>query len=252
MYEALPARFRGELSMATRDEEERKRLIDQSLRALATESDEYDEAEAREKKRIFAEMAKELDQPGIQDAIIRRYESMGKTLLADTLPSRVDPRIARSLRPMLGDVSDVRVHTGRVASEAARAMDARAFAVGDKDIFFDRAEFEPNSAEGAQLIAHEIAHTRDAATGFALSSRNGTSTSGREAFAHDVEHQFARERIDDEASEVAGGGDGGGSDSTPETQQPKVDKQMLAEKIVGLLSKQEGEYTDRHGHWSRP
>lgn len=241
--------------MATRDEEEKKRLVDETLRALATESDEYDEVEAREKQRLFAEMAKELDQPGIQDAIIRRYESMGKTLLADMLPSRVDPRIARALRPMLGDVSDVRVHTGRVASEAARAMDARAFAVGDKDIFFDRSEFEPHSAEGAQLIAHEIAHTRDAATGFALSSRNGTSTSGREAFAHEVEHQFARERIDNEESPVVGDEREPSPNplqSNGVPQQPDVDKRMLAEKIVALLSKQDGEFSDRHGHWSRP
>ena len=241
--------------MATWDEKDKKRLIDESLRALATESDEYDAAEAEEKKRLFAEMAKELDQPGIQDAIIRRYESMGKTLLADTLPSRVDPRIARALRPMLGDVSDVRIHTGRVASEAARAMDARAFAVGDQDIFFDRAEFEPHSDAGAQLIAHEIAHTRDAASGFALSSRNGTSTSGREAFAHEVEHRFAREVIDNAESEIVAGEmepspNPIGSDGMPK--QPEVDKRMLAEKIVALFTKQESEFGERHGHWSRP
>ena len=149
--------------MATRQDEDRK-LIDESLEALA-EKEAEGLREAEERKRLFEELAAKVEQPGLQDKILERYQHVGKTLLADALPSRVDPTIAQTLRPILGDVSDVRVHTGRLATEAAQAMQARAFAIGDQDIFVDRSLFDPGSSEGGQLLAHEIAHTRDAATG---------------------------------------------------------------------------------------
>jgi len=236
--------------MATRDED--KELLDAGL---ATLGDESQRKELEERKRIFAEMAKKIEQPGLQDGILERYESFGKALLADALPSRVDPSLARALRPILGaDVSDVRVHTGKVATEAARAMDARAFALGDKDIFVDQAEFNPSSTEGRALLAHEIAHTTDAATGFALSSRSGNSTSAREAFAHDVENKFAREDIekddDDAVRHEMEPTSNRGPDGMPK--EPKVDKVLLAQKIIEVLEKQEMGYGTRHGQWSRP
>ncbi len=234
--------------MATRQEEERK-LIEEGLEAL-TEGDADNAREAEERRRIFEELAARIEQPGLQDRILERYQSMGRTLLADTLPSRVDPKIARALRPILGDVSDVRVHTGKVASEAASAMQARAFAIGDKDIFIDRQEFDPQSTEGATLLAHEIAHTRDAATGFALSSQHGSSTSAREQFAHEVEHKFAREWVDNGDSAVAEEGDTGagvGPDGMPK--EPEVDKRLLADKIMQILETQRKRHADRIGRW---
>ena len=40
----------------------------------------------------------------------------------------------------------------------ARAVSARAFTVGS-DIYFARGEYQPGTADGNQLIAHEVAHT---------------------------------------------------------------------------------------------
>jgi len=234
--------------MATKQEED-KRLIEEGLEALS-EKDAENAREQAERQRIFSELAARIEQPGLQDKILERYQSMGKTLLADNLPGRVDPRIARALRPHLGDVSDVRVHTGKVASEAAAAMQARAFAIGDKDIFIDRQEFDPSSAEGATLLAHEIAHTRDAATGFALSSKHGSSTSAREQFAEEIENKFAREWVDDGENPLAEEGDtsaGVGADGI--RKEPEVDKKLLAEKIVALLEKQARIGNDRTGRW---
>lgn len=235
--------------MATREEED-KRLIEEGLRALS-EKDAENAREAEERKRIFEELAARIEQPGLQDKILERYQAVGRTLLSDTLPRRVDPHIARALRPHLGDVSDVRVHTGKVASEAAAAMQARAFAIGDKDIFVDRTQFDPNSAEGGQLLAHEIAHTRDAATGFALSSTHGSSSSAREKFAHDIEFKFAREMENEGGdSVVAEDGDtsaGTGPDGI--RKEPEVDKRKLAEKIFGILQKQHGKHGERHGRF---
>jgi hypothetical protein len=49
------------------------------------------------------------------------------------------------------------VHTGARATEAARAVDARAFTVG-RDLVFDSGEYQPNSRAGQRLLAHELTH----------------------------------------------------------------------------------------------
>lgn len=56
-------------------------------------------------------------------------------------------------------LSDVRVHTDERAAGLSRRMSARAFTTG-RDIFFDKGEFSPGTAEGKRVLAHEIAHTR--------------------------------------------------------------------------------------------
>jgi len=238
--------------MATRDID-KDELLEKGIEALATEEDAT-EAELAERKKIFAQMAKMVEQPGIQDGILQRYQSYGRNMLADALPTKVDPTIARALRPMLGkDVSDVRIHSGKVATDAARAMDARAFAIGDKDIFFDSRDFNPHTNEGKTLLAHEIAHTTDAATGFAMSARGGNSTSAREEFAHEVENKFARE-LADPGDDIARGDMDPAAASKPggQPKEPSVDKVLLAQKIAEVLSKQDEQYAMRHGHWSQP
>ena len=56
------------------------------------------------------------------------------------------------------DFSDVRVHTGGMAAESARAIKARAFTVG-RDIAFGAGQYAPASRSGRQLLAHELTHT---------------------------------------------------------------------------------------------
>jgi hypothetical protein len=57
----------------------------------------------------------------------------------------------------LGDLSDVRVHADDHAHELNRSVSARAFATGT-DVFFAKGEYQPGSADGDRLIAHELAH----------------------------------------------------------------------------------------------
>jgi len=174
----------------------------------------------------------------------------GKQLLGDDLPGRVDPRIAKTLEPILGDVSNVRVHTGPVAAAAAQAMGARAFAVGDQDIFLDPSHVSSDPKEGGALLAHDIAHTRDASTGFALSSKLGNDNTARERFAHDVAHVFAREWEDDGESEVSEEAKAPGRPSkTGAVDESTIDKVMLAHKIVDVLEKQETRFGERVGRW---
>jgi Domain of unknown function (DUF4157) len=67
---------------------------------------------------------------------------------------------ARALmEPRLGrDLSGVRVHTGAQADESARALGARAYAVG-RDAVFAAGQYDPGSREGLRLLAHELSHT---------------------------------------------------------------------------------------------
>lgn len=61
-----------------------------------------------------------------------------------------EPRFGR-------DFSQVRVHSDARASESARAVNARAYTVGNNLVFGAR-EYMPRTIEGRRLIAHELAH----------------------------------------------------------------------------------------------
>jgi hypothetical protein len=75
-------------------------------------------------------------------------------------PGRPLPSSARAaLEPGFGrDFSGVRVHTDAKATESARAVQARAYAVG-QDIVFGAGQYDPDSFAGLHLLAHELAHT---------------------------------------------------------------------------------------------
>lgn len=184
----------------------------------------------------------------LHHSIAERYLDQGIDLLSDSLPSRLDPKLAARLDGLLGNVKEVRVHTGKAATEAARSLDARAFAVGDQDIFMDEAEHNPGTAHGQALLAHEVAHTQDAATGFALSSRRSQPGDPREAYAQDVERAFAREEEAEAASlPVPERAERSAPASETQETEPEVDKIALAQRIKEIISERERFDRDRHG-----
>jgi Domain of unknown function (DUF4157) len=62
------------------------------------------------------------------------------------------------MEPAFGrDFGHVRVHTGDLAAESARAVSARAYTVGG-DIVFAEGSYSPSAADGRRLLAHELAH----------------------------------------------------------------------------------------------
>jgi hypothetical protein len=93
-------------------------------------------------------LADGLVHPDVQAAIAAAHGS-GRPL---------DSGLAGGLGQAFGEpIDDVRVHTGDHAAALARAVSARAFAVGN-DIFFGAGEYNPSTPDGTQLIAHEAAH----------------------------------------------------------------------------------------------
>jgi hypothetical protein len=55
------------------------------------------------------------------------------------------------------DFSSVRIHSGEQAARTARSVNAEAFTVGS-DIVFGASRFQPWTAPGRSLLAHELAH----------------------------------------------------------------------------------------------
>lgn len=54
--------------------------------------------------------------------------------------------------------SDVNIHTGSHAEEMNEDMGSQAFTYGN-DIYFNKGNYNPDSAEGKALLAHELTHT---------------------------------------------------------------------------------------------
>lgn len=80
------------------------------------------------------------------------------TLLSDLGPGRpLDTGARAFFEPRFGhDFGSVRLHAGRDASNAARAIDALAFTAGTHIVFRDPAG--PTGAGGQRTLAHELAH----------------------------------------------------------------------------------------------
>jgi hypothetical protein len=92
--------------------------------------------------------------------------------------------------PSPRSAKDVRVHTDDHAAALARAVEARAFTVGN-DIFFGPGEYAPATRGGAELIAHEVTHVVQqrgaSATGpLSVSQPGDASEREAEAVARDV------------------------------------------------------------------
>jgi hypothetical protein len=61
--------------------------------------------------------------------------------------------------PLLGvDLGAIRIHTGIAAMQTARALQARAYAVGS-EIAFGSGQYRPGTDSGRRLLAHELVHT---------------------------------------------------------------------------------------------
>jgi hypothetical protein len=70
----------------------------------------------------------------------------------------LDKGVQEKFAPQLGDsLSDVKVHSDSTADALARSVSARAFATGS-DVYFAQGEYQPGTASGDKLLAHELTH----------------------------------------------------------------------------------------------
>lgn len=90
------------------------------------------------------------------------------------------------------DFSGVRVHTDAQAAESARAVGARAYTVG-RDVVFGAGQYQPQTADGQRLLAHELTHTiqqrnamRSPGEDLAVGASNSAAESSADRAASDV------------------------------------------------------------------
>jgi hypothetical protein len=102
----------------------------------------------------------ELAVPAIVDRVIA---GPGRSLDAE---SRVwlEPRLGRGFE-------HVRIHTGALAEQSASAIGARAYTVGH-DIVFGANQYDPATAGGRRLLAHEVTHVLQQGDGSDLVQRD--------------------------------------------------------------------------------
>ena len=224
-------------------EREAKRLdsgqIDEEqLRKLAEEGS--DSLLARAASRAIARVEREKDNPeALSQEITQKYLSIGRELLSDESAHALDDRVRARVTKLIGtDPGDVRIHTGERASHAADALGARAFAVGDSDIYFGRGQFNPETPEGLGVLVHELTHTTDNLVGAAFSTdQGGADYSAAEARAE------ATERLATQAFE-AGDPQQGANDKHAE---PEINMEELQAAVERILRRGRDLGADRSG-----
>lgn len=203
-----------------------------------------------------------------------RYTQIGARWLADPVPTRLDPDLIGRLTRMgfrRESLADVRIHRGTKAQQAADALGARAFAVGDQDIFFGQGQFDPASRSGRAVLAHELAHVAPPTGaggnapvmgGGMPSSFGGApmlNESGRgdnnaaDSEEHERQAREAEGRVyaqdDQTAMPSAGLPDAPVSpNQSPMAEKPaKIDPQQLEAKVLSILAKFERSEIERAG-----
>jgi hypothetical protein len=86
---------------------------------------------------------------GFETTLSRAQQAGGNSLPPATM-QRMESGFGRSF-------GDVRIHSDGAADTAARAIDARAFTLG-RDVYFAQGQYQPHSASGQHLLAHELTH----------------------------------------------------------------------------------------------
>lgn len=100
---------------------------------------------------------------GAAPVVREALESLGQTL---------DARTQALMGHRFGhDFSRVQVHSGSRAADSARALNARAYTIG-QHVVFGAGQYQPATVAGQQLLAHELTHT--------LQQKAATFTLGRE------------------------------------------------------------------------
>ena len=121
-------------------------------------------------QRLCAECEEEAQRQPVEDEEeVRMKRASGATPeIAPGLQTRISalcsggqplsPALRGFFEPRFGhDFGQVHLHQGRQASEAARALGARAYTLG-QDVVFGQGEYRPESDQGRRLIAHELTH----------------------------------------------------------------------------------------------
>ncbi len=208
--------------------------------------------------------------------LAQRYAGIGARWLADAAPTKLDRGLIDRLSNMgfrRESLADVRIHRGTKAQSAADALTARAFALGDADVFFGRGEFDPHSQSGLAVLAHELAHiapptsmpggVAPMAGGGIPSSFSGgpllnQRKSGNEDAAQEEEHEKIAREAEQRVFRTKEGGSAPVAEGAPPStiptksegdarQEKRIDPAKLEAKVMEILAKWERTEIERSG-----
>lgn len=129
--------------------EEPKKKEDDKVKRKAAIMDDEKEKEDEPVERFAENEAVPEVTPELERDLDRL--ASGGQPLSEELRGLLEPRFGR-------DLGDVRIHLDSEAAGAARELEAQAFTRG-QHVFFGAGYFEPHTAEGRWLMAHELTHT---------------------------------------------------------------------------------------------
>ena len=169
-----------------------------------------------------------------------RYLEIGRQLLADQVPQRLDVETRVRMKRTIGvDPEGARIHVGEHAQEAAEAMGARAFTLGGSDIYFGRGHFQPNTPEGQALLAHELTHVLEAKL------QPGFSLATDQALAGVREGEEGAGAAEKRA--LAAAASEGVAAAEPAQSLSPSDKVKLVDKVVSILRRSQKRGRQRRG-----
>ena len=196
-----------------------------------------------------------------------RFAKLGARWLADPMPGRLDAALVERLSRQgfrRERLADIRVHRGAKAQAAADALDARAFAVGDTDVFFGAGQYDPATAEGRAVIAHEVAHVAPPSgppgAGGATAAAHGPALNerrrGRDASDGEAEERAARQAearvFAEESTPTAADLPVAPQPSAQAPSRPargRVDPHALEAKVMAILARLQRTESERAGQF---
>jgi hypothetical protein len=150
---------------------------------------ECNQCDKEKNKQVLQRKSNGGPQPSSIPPIVNQTLSSPGRPLADSTRSAMESRFGH-------DFGGVRIHDDAVAAESARAVNARAYTVG-QDIAFASGQYDPNSHSGSHLLAHELAHT--------VQQRGLQRSSNGVSMSHDSEYARLEHEADSAAAAVTQG-----------------------------------------------
>ncbi len=189
-----------------------------------------------------------------------RYAAIGARWLSDPLPTRLDNALIDRLAAQgfrRESLAEVRVHRGSRAQAAADALDARAFAIGDADVFFAPGQYDPTTPEGRAVIAHELAHvappnaqqTQSGSMPILNERRRRDDASDGEAaerVAREAEARVFAQESQSSPPELAASPQAP-PPATPKPPRQRMDPNVLENKVMAILERMQRTDGERSG-----
>ncbi|MDC0745363.1 eCIS core domain-containing protein [Polyangium mundeleinium] len=114
--------------------------------------------EEEDKEKIYAKRVPSTNPAASLDAVdVTRATQQGGAPMPRDVRDFFEPRFGY-------DFGSVRIHHDSAAAESAQAIHARAYTFG-RDIVFARGQYSPETTDGRRLLAHELVHVRQQASG---------------------------------------------------------------------------------------